>query len=175
MCEFRPNSHISHGAPGDAVENPHTWRLPVASSRLFSRIVVSACLSQGDDAMIRSRSRKRMTIAQLKRHVDRRFADTRKQIERCATKDDLQRFATKDDLQRFATKDDLQRFATKDDLAALESRMNARLGDVTSGLDGLNAKMDGMFKSLTDATAARDRIFDEHEERIRDLEAQERS
>src|SRR5712691_1866001 len=99
--------------------------------------------------MIRSRSRKRMTIAQLKRHVDRRFADTRKQIERCATKDDL------------------QRFATKDNLAALETRMNATLGDVTSGLDGLNAKMDGMFKSLTDATAARDRIFDEHEERIR--------
>ena len=103
-----------------------------------------------------------MTIAQLKRHVDRRFANTRRE---------LQRFATKDDLRRFATKKDLRRFATKEDFSGLETRMNAGFGEVARRFDSLNAKMESMFKSLKEAIADRDRLFDEHEARIRDLEA----
>ena len=116
--------------------------------------------------MIR-RSRKRMTIVQLKRHIDRRFA----------TKNELQQL--RNDLQRFATKDDLQRFATKDDLTAFEGRMNARFDDMTRQFErqfeSLNAKIDGFFKFARDRIAHHDRVGDEHEKRLQDLEAQARS
>jgi hypothetical protein len=108
--------------------------------------------------------RKRMTIAQLKRHMDRRFANTRKELRRSATKDDLRRFATKKDLERFATKEDLERYATKEDLAI-------GFGEVARRLDSLNAKMDSISKSLNQAIIDRDRIFDDHELRLRDIEA----
>jgi hypothetical protein len=112
-----------------------------------------------------------MTIAQLKRHMDRRFANTRRELQRFATKDDLRRFATKKDLRRFATKEDLRRFATKEDFSGLETRMNAGFGEVARRFDSLNAKMESMVKPLKEAIADRDRLFDEHEARIRDLEA----
>jgi hypothetical protein len=63
-----------------------------------------------------------MTIATLKRHMDRRFDRLQRtkvdksDLARFATKEDLKRFATKEDLKRFATKEDLKRFATKEDL-----------------------------------------------------------
>lgn len=135
------------------------------------------------------RPRKRMTIAQLKRHMDRRFSNTRRELQRSATKNDLRRFATKKDLQRFATKEDvrrfaskqdlrrfatkkdLQRFATKDDFRGLEMRMNTGFGEVTRRFESLDSKMDSLFSSLKEAIAERDRLFDEHEVRIRDLEA----
>ena len=75
-----------------------------------------------------------MTIVQLKRHIDRKFA-------------------------------------TKKDLMALETRMNLGFADVSRRLDSLNAKMDSMFKQLARTIQQKDRLFDEHEERIRDLEA----
>ena len=89
--------------------------------------------------MIRAPKR-RMTIAQLKRHMDRRFAMTNKRLQRCATKEDLQRCATKEDLQRFAT----------------------------------NATMDRQMGALDVKLVDRDRIVDNHENRLCDLEAQAR-
>jgi hypothetical protein len=87
-----------------------------------------------------------MTIAGLKRHMDRRFdrlertkADrrdllgcaSRRDLRRFATKKDLRRFATKKDLRRFATKKDLQRFATKKDLQRFATKRDLRLGLAT--------------------------------------------
>ena len=87
--------------------------------------------------MIR-RSRKRMTLASLKRHIDRRFA----------TKADFRRFATKNDLRRFATKKDLRRFATKNDLADLERRVDERFGRVMRQFESLNAKIDAVLNPV---------------------------
>src|SRR5437773_10285278 len=116
----------------------------------------SASSSHADDAMMR-RSGKRMTLVELKRHMDRRFdrlqrtkadkADlqcfaTKDGLKRFATKDDLKRFATKDDLKRFATKDDLKRFATKDDLESLRRLV----GDVLRKVDGLHDKVDSLVR-----------------------------
>ena len=103
-----------------------------------------------------------MTLAGLKRHIDRRFA----------TKADLRRFATKDDLRRFATKKDLVRFATKDDLTALETRMDARFGQMMRQFDSLNAKIDAVLKFAQNAIHAHTSLLDEHERRLQDLEAQ---
>ena len=76
--------------------------------------------------MIR-RPHKRMTLASLKRHIDRRFA-------------------TKADLRRFATKAEL-RFATKQDVAVLEARMDAGFAGVARQLDSLNQKIDAVLDS----------------------------
>ena len=102
------------------------------------------------------RSRKRMTLASLKRHMDRRFDRLQRtkadktDLQRFATKKDLRRFATKADLRRFATKEDLQRFATKDDLLPL----NRGLTEVMRKLDSLHEKIDAQ---RTRASLARSR------------------
>jgi len=109
--------------------------------------------------MIR-RPRKRMTLALLKRHIDRRFA----------TKADLRQFATKRDLRRFATKADL-RFATKEDVAALEARMGAGFAGVARQLDSLNQKIDAVLDYAKGETRLHTTVLGEHENRLRDLEA----
>ena len=91
--------------------------------------------------MIR-RSQKRMTLVSLKRHMDRRFAAT-------------------------ASKKDLERFATKDDLATLETRMDARFGQVMRRLESLDEKID----SVRGAIPTHRMLLDEHERRLQDLEA----
>ena len=114
-----------------------------------------------------------MTIEQLKAHMDRRFdrlertkADRTQlrrlaaRVDRCATKADLKRFATKEDLRRFerryATKEDLKRFATKDDLKAAFRRLEDRI-----------TAMQTILQRVADH---HDRILDDHEARIGDLE-----
>ena len=111
--------------------------------------------------MIR-RPKKRMTLAGLKRHMDRRFdrlertkAD-KADVRRFATKRYLQQhFATKDDLKRFATKDDFARCATRDDLARLEGTVDARFGEVARQLDSLNAKIDSVLAFARGKTSTR--------------------
>ena len=107
-------------------------------------------------------SRKRMTLAGLKRHIDRRFA-TKAYLRRFATKEDLRQFATKKDLRRFATKKNLQRFATKDDLTALETRMDARFGQMMRRFDSLDAKIDAGLKFAGDGIRHHRMLLDEHE------------
>jgi hypothetical protein len=119
-----------------------------------------------------------MTIEQLKAHMDRRFdrlertkADRRDlrrlavRVDRCATTTDLERFATKQylkrfatkaDLKRFATKDDLKRFATKDDLQQMAARLEDRI-----------LAMQRFLQRMVDH---HDRILDDHEARLVDLE-----
>ena len=127
------------------------------------------------------RSGKRMTLVELKRHMDRRFdrlqrtkadkADlqrfaTKDGLKRFATKDDLKRFATKDDLKRFATKDDLKRFATKDDLESLRRLV----GDVLRKVDGLHDKVDSLVRIGNDRYGVHQRALSDHEYRLRELE-----
>ena len=117
--------------------------------------------------MIR-RSRPRMTIAQLKQHMDRRFdrllrtkAD-RVDLVRCATKGQLCRFATKKDLGRFATKEDLKRFATKEDLKpfATNDDMRAGFANVNRQFESLNSKIDGILKAFSASEFAISRARD---------------
>ncbi|PYQ97398.1 MAG: hypothetical protein DMF97_13975 [Acidobacteria bacterium] len=127
--------------------------------------------------MIR-RPRKRMTLASLKRHIDRRFA-TKADLRQFATKADLHQFATKRDLCRFATKRDLRRFATKaelrfatkEDMAALEARMDAGFAGVARQLDSLNQKIDAVLDYAKGETRLHTTVLGEHENRLRDLEA----
>ena len=85
-----------------------------------------------------------MTVAQLKRHMDRRFDH----LERTkADRSDLKRFATKDDLKRFATKTDTER-----------------------GFARLDAKLDGVLAVVLSIRDTLDRVADEHDRRISDLE-----
>src|SRR5204863_5521332 len=113
----------------------------------------SASSSHADDAMMR-RSGKRMTLVELKRHMDRRF-------------DRLQRTkADKADLQRFATKDGLKRFATKDDLESLKRLV----GDVLRKVDGLHDKVDSLVRIGNDRYGVHQRALSDHEYRLRELE-----
>ena len=109
------------------------------------------------------RSGKRMTLVELKRHMDRRFD----RLQRTkADKADLQRFATKDGLKRFATKDDLKRFATKDDLESLRRLV----GDVLRKVDGLHDKVDSLVRIGNDRYGVHQRALSDHEYRLRELE-----
>ena len=118
-----------------------------------------------------------MTIAQLKRHMDRRFdrlertkAD-RKDLRGFATKRDFRRFATKRDLRRFATKRDLRRFATKHELEQMRDELRrhfeviaeAMFARIDAALDGIRANQERM--------AHHDIVLDEHERRITHLES----
>lgn len=101
-----------------------------------------------------------MTIEQLKAHMDRRFdrlertkAD-RRELRRLAARVD--RCATKADLERFATKADLKRFATKEDLKAAVARLEDRII--------------AMQRTLQRIVGHHDRILDDHEARLADLE-----
>ncbi len=107
--------------------------------------------------MIR-RPRKRMTLASLKRHIDRRFA----------TKADLRRFATKRDLRRFATKTEVR--STKDAVASLEARMEAGFAGVARQLDSLNQKIDAVLEFARGQAGLHSTVLGEHENRLRDLE-----
>jgi len=134
--------------------------------------------------MIR-RPRKRMTLASLKRHIDRRFA-TKADLRRFATKADLRRFATKADLLQFATKADLRQFATKRDLrrfatktevrstkdavASLEARMEAGFAGVARQLDSLTQKIDAVLEFARGQAGLHSTVLGEHENRLRDLE-----
>ncbi|MBZ5558955.1 MAG: hypothetical protein LAO77_16910 [Acidobacteriia bacterium] len=76
-----------------------------------------------------------MTVAQLKRHMDRRF-------------DHLERTkADRSDLKRFATKTDTER-----------------------GFARLDAKLDGVLAVVLSIRDTLDRVADEHDRRISDLE-----
>jgi hypothetical protein len=139
-----------------------------------------------------------MTVEHLKRHMDRRFdrlqrikADkvdlkrfaTKTQIRRigkdlanCATKNDLKRFATKDDLKRFATKEDLKRFATKEDLKrelqhhATKDELQILAADMSRQFASLSDKVDSVLHHVKDLATLNERLFVEHDLRLKDLE-----
>ena len=132
-------------------------------------------MAEPDDAMMPPPSEP-MTIEQLnanmdrlKAHMDRRFdrlertkadrSELRRlaaRVGRCATKADLKRFATKDDLKRFATKEDLKRFATKEGLRRVAVRLEDRITAIQA-----------VLQRIVDH---HDRILNDHEARIVDLE-----
>jgi hypothetical protein len=91
--------------------------------------------------MIR-RSRPRMTIAQLKQHMDRRF----------------------DRLQR--TK------ANKVDLVRTNDDTRAGFANVNRQLDSLNEKIDGILRAFSDKYNHHVNVLNGHNERISDLERQ---
>jgi len=148
---------------------------------------VSACLSQFDDAMIAS-LREPVTIAQLKRHMDRRFdrlertkadkADLRQFVTKreslCfATKKDLRRFATKQDLRRFATKRDLGRFATKREMRLWAVDIKRHFDIVAESLeDKLRKVADGVadIAAIQLHVAHHTKALDDHETRITAIE-----
>ncbi len=102
-----------------------------------------------------------MTIAELKRHMDRRFD----RLERTkADKADLRRFATKKDLRRYATKKDLQRFATE-----IKRHFNV----VAEGLEEKIQKVaDGVSQiaAIQLHVVHHAKVLDEHETRLTALE-----
>jgi hypothetical protein len=115
-------------------------------------------------------AREPMTIAELKRHMNR-------DLRRFATKKDLRRFATKKDLQRFATKRDLRlALATKTDKTDLRrwSIDIKRHFDVVA--EGLEEKIQKVADGMAQIPAIRlhvahhDKVLDEHETRIMALE-----
>jgi hypothetical protein len=102
-----------------------------------------------------------MTIAELKKHIDRRFV-TKRQFKR-----ELSRLATRDDLKGFATRDDLERFATKESLHSFRDEMN----DFRRQTLAMHAEtMDEMRRGFKEIRDHFTRIVDEHEPRITDLE-----
>jgi hypothetical protein len=163
--------------PSDAATCAH------ASLRQISRDRGPASSSHNDDAMMRGAEP--MTVAELKRHIDRRFLTKRgfrrelkRELTRFATKDDLKAFATKDDLKRFATKDDLKRFATKDDLKRFATKDDLKRYATKDDFHELRDEMRRGFAEmrLGFAEIRRDfmQIVDEHERRITDLETMHR-
>jgi hypothetical protein len=137
-----------------------------------------ACLSLVDDAMI-SPPREPVTIAELKRHMDRRFdrlertkAD-KSDLRRFAAKSDLRRFAAKTDLRRFATKMDLRRFATKKDLRRFAVDIKRHFTVVAESLE---EKIQRLADGVAEVNAIKlrglhhDKVLDDHETRITALE-----
>ena len=128
-----------------------------------------------------------MTIEQLKAHMDRRFdrlertkadrSELRRlaaRVDRCATTADLERFATKEYLKRFATKRDLKRFATKEDLKRFATKEDlkrfATKADLTAMTSRLGDRIHAMQMSVQRLVDHYDRILNDHEARIVDLE-----
>jgi hypothetical protein len=129
-----------------------------------------------------------MTIAELKRHMDRRFdrlertkADkrdlrryaTKKDLRQFATKADLRQFATKADLRRFATKKDLRRYATKKDLRSFAAEIKRHFNVVAEGLEEKLQKLaDGVSQipAIQLHVVHHDKVLDEHETRLTALE-----
>lgn len=129
-----------------------------------------------------------MTIAELKRHMDRRFdrlertkadkADlrrfaTKKDLQRYATKKDLRRFATKKDVRRFATKKDLRRYATKNDLRRFAADIKRHFNVVAEGLEEKLQKVaDGVSQipAIQLHVVHHHKVLDEHESRLTALE-----
>ena len=146
----------------------------------FCRRLIWHRLRTADDVMIRA-FQHRMTLEQLKRHMDRRFD----RLQRTkADKSDLKRFATKSqfrrlrmDLKRFATKHDLKRFATKDDLKLELERYTTKeetrtlAAEMFRRFDSLNDKIDSVLRRLDDVYNTHDRALTEHDLRLKDLEA----
>lgn len=104
------------------------------------------------------RGREPMTVAELKRHIDRRFVTRRglkRQLQRFPTRDDLKR-----ELQKYATKEDLKALATKDDLNDLRRMMLALHHETVDLIREL--RRDLLY------------IVDNHERRLNDLDAMHR-
>ena len=107
-----------------------------------------------------------VTIAQLKRYMDRRFD----RLERTkADKSDLRRYATRDDLRRLERRFE-RKFATKTDLAALESRLIARMDVLHESLIERMNRLFDVLAPLGGRAGHYDRVLDNHERRIVDLE-----
>ena len=115
-----------------------------------------------------------MTIAEMKRHMDRRFdrlertkAD-KSDLRQFATKRDVRRFATKKDLRRFATKNDLRRYATKKDLRRFATDIKRYFNVVAERLE---EKIQKLADGVSQIPAIRlhvihhDKVLDEHETR----------
>ena len=90
-----------------------------------------------------------MTVAQLKRHMDRRF-------------DRLDR--------RKANKSDLRRLAMKNDMALIEARIDMRLGEVARQFDSVKEKIDSILTYVRGEIQQHTQVLDEHENRILDLQ-----
>lgn len=121
------------------------------------------------------RDRELMTVAELKRYMDRRFITKRgfrRELKRELQRE-LQRFPTKDDLRRelqnYATKEDLKAFATKDDLKALATK--DELNDLRRMMLTLHHETMDLIREFR-----RDLLYivDNHERRVNDLEAMHR-
>jgi septal ring factor EnvC (AmiA/AmiB activator) len=117
-------------------------------SRTLSAACIAASSSHFDDAMIGNRSG-RMTVAQLKQRMDHRFNAVDK------------RFKSID--QRFKSID--QRFDAVD----------RRFDSVDRRFDDLNRKLDDILSTLKHHYKHHDRVVDEHDRRLKDLEAWRRT
>jgi len=105
-----------------------------------------------------------MTIAQLKRYMDRRFD----RLERTkANKSDLRRFATKRDLMRFATKADMAQYVARAESLAVDTKRYFQI--VAEGLRDEIKKI-GEVGNLKSSLAQHSAVLDEHERRLTDLE-----
>jgi predicted transcriptional regulator len=121
-------------------------------SRVFpndSRARRRASSSHRDDAMIRNPS-KRMTVAQLKQRMDHRFREVDKRFDEVD-----KRF---DEVEK--------RFGE------VETRLNGR---IDRRFESISDKLDSIAKSLDDTLKHHGRIIYEHEKRLTDLEASNRS
>ena len=126
-----------------------------------------------------SSPREPVTIAELKRHMDRRFdrlertkADKR-DLRRFATRKELRRFASKTDLRQFATKSDLRRFATKTEMRLWSVDIKRYFDVVAEGLEeNLQKVADGVSQiaAIQLHVVHHDKVLDEHETRLTALE-----
>ena len=116
--------------------------------------------------------REPVTVAELKRHIDRRF----NRLDRTkADKRDLRRFATKKDLQHFATKAELRREGR-----ALRRDMRLWAVDIKRHFDvvaeGLEEKLQKVAEGVSEIPAIKlhlahhDRVLDDHEARLTAVE-----
>jgi hypothetical protein len=106
-----------------------------------------------------------MTIEQLKKHVDRRLRTT-------ADKADVRRLERRMD-ERFGTVES-RLGAVESRLDGVESRLGgveSRLGRVERGVDSLGEKLDYIAGILNGKFDKHERVVNEHEDRLRDLEA----
>jgi hypothetical protein len=101
----------------------------------------------------------RMTVAQLKKHMDNRFKTVERRMNR--------RFAAVD--ARFTAVDGrLDAMDARFD--AIDARFDRTDARMAVGFESLDAKFDALFRILKDEQDHHTRIVDDHEERLKDLE-----
>lgn len=142
------------------------------NSEQFQQPPAGASSSHCDDAMIR---RVRMTVAQLKTQMDRRFTRLERTL-RSHVAETGTRFASVD--TRFAAIDarfeavDARFDAMDARFDSAERRADVRMGTLERRLDSVDDKLDAIIGILRDGLQHHQRILDEHETRLNDLERQ---
>jgi hypothetical protein len=152
----------------DPLKKLHSPR--ATHQRNASNVVIppTASSSQDGDAMMR---RVRMTVATLKRRMDARLDTVQRQMDARFDAVHRQMDARFEAVQgQMDARFEAVQAQMDARFEAVQAQMDARFGRVDNRFDSLDQKLDAIVRMLSEKHVQHERVLDEHERRIRDLE-----